>query len=306
MSLSAMLTIGPATFGSGPTTVPVMRDHTMSFGIEDVMEGDAGSPYNTFAGAMQVNPVGSFATLGLKAALDLFGVAPYGIANANPAYFYWQALENKGLRLSGSNHRRLAIHDGMVVPTRLTLTQDQPARLEYDVHVRWDGTNGPLTASGSVALPSEVDVDSLWTLGPVNIDGLAVTGVQSVTIDFGFEVLKERSDGDAYPTFIAVGRHTPKITIETLAPYNLATAPQVGDGGDSTTCIVYAQKLSRYGTRIAAATEEHISFTVNHWRAKPMTINASHVQGARNGIEIEVLKKSATALFVLDTTAAIA
>lgn len=306
MSLSAMLTVGPATFGAGPTTVPVIRDFGLNFGVEDVMEGDAGSPYNTFAGAMQVNPVVNFASLGLKAALDLFGVAPYSVANANPAYFYLQAMEQKGLRQSGSTHRRVVVHDAMIVPTRLTLTQDQPARIEFDCHVRWDGSNGPLSFGSGVALPAESDVDSLWTLGPVNVDGSAVTGVKSVSVDFGFQVLKERSDGDALPTFIAIGQHTPRITVETLAPYNVGTLGQNGDGGDSTTCVVYAQKMARYGTRVAAATEEHISLTVNHWRARPMSVNATHVQGASSGFEIEVLKKSATALIVLDTTAAIA
>ena len=177
--------------------------------------------------------------------------------------FYYAQMGQCAPRLSGTNHFRVSMSQGILVPTQIQASQSETATIGLDFHAVYDGTNDPMTFSASASLPSVAALSEAFTMGKVTRNGSQLSGVQSFTIDFGLKVDKHMADGDLYPTFAGVASADPVISGKGFTLTDLSTMTLGGTAQGSTDSVVYLQACSKNGGLVAAATASHISVTVD-------------------------------------------
>lgn len=91
---------------------------------------------------------------------------------------------------------------------------DDAASVQVKVAAYGNGSNDPIQVPAAAISAAAAQV-APWTLGPVKVNGTFLDGVQSVSIANNCEVIKHKSDGDAFPTLITIRRCRPVVTIET-------------------------------------------------------------------------------------------
>ena len=116
---------------------------------------------------------------------------------------------------SGSSHPALTGSTALVIPTLIEATQEgDAASAQFEIHwLSSDGfTKGCDDATGQ-ALGSQA-FGAEYTLGPAYINGTLLTGVQSVRINPGIEVLKTMNGaGQVWPAFASIKNIVPTMEI---------------------------------------------------------------------------------------------
>lgn len=170
-----------------------------------------------------------------------------------------------------------------------------------------DGITSPYGTPAQAAYALTPGTAESFVCGAAKIDSVVVKGVQSATIDFGLSLSKNWADGDPYPTWCGIAGRRPMITIQTLDATVLRT---LGIGGHSisSSATFYLRKIAKGSTRVADATEEHISFTAHGGLAVVRALTARHGQQIEPaGAEIVIMPHlvSPNPILTIDTAAAI-
>jgi len=296
-----------AGFKTNTTYIHGLQSLTASYGTREVTAGGDGTVYPTFAAIMSQSPRLTWSTVAVKTALDAIGVTGTAITSSATGVFYFRKIDgDTGLPATGSVHRTATLNMGMIVPSRLTMSQGSVATISYDVYVAYDGSHNPIIHGTSAALETDVNLSAAFTQGTFDLNGSILDGVQSVTIDFGINVQQLSSDGDVWPTKLHVASIAPNVRVQlTDSTANIATLSALGTGSASTDSVAYLQKLDDNGNRVAAATEEHISFTFEDWLAVADT-DAASTGGIYTSSFRLIPAKATNAIIVIDTTAAMA
>jgi len=285
----------------------VLIDQIESFnydaGLQKLMLRVDGSVDPTYIAIGNQSPRISLTTSKIATALGLCSIG--GLAMTAGTFFF-QQIASGGTRATGSSHTKLAATTGFVIPRRLSAQLNQPATIEYDVICLSNAGAAPITATKSQALAGTPDADECYVAGKVAINGTALSGVQSISIDFGITEIVMSGDGDVYPSFAAVMSRQPRITIEVPDTDLLADFGTEGDVQGATDSIVYLRKVSEGGTRVADETEEHISLTIDDGHVSVDSANASTDQPATASVMIDPVFDGTNDILVIDTTAAIA
>ncbi|MBE3131957.1 MAG: hypothetical protein IMZ55_00660 [Acidobacteria bacterium] len=201
------------------TLIEAISQQSLEAGTEYKGEPSSGETYPRFGAITAQNPKGGFSTFDLAAALGQIG--PTGVAISSllaGLMLYEQLIAEGGTRATGAVHRKNVLTKGVVVPKSLTCQHQGDAVLSYDIFAAHDGTNNPVVATGSITLPAIVTGNKRFTLGVVEIGGVTLTGVTSVTIDFGCTVKQEGSDSNIWPDNAYIETIKPSITIEGVDP----------------------------------------------------------------------------------------
>lgn len=174
----------------------------------------------------------------------------------------FQERSNGGIFASGSNHNALGGTDALCVPTSIEASQDeeQAARVNCDVHwISSDGTTKGCTGSTGNALASQSFNES-FSLGKVSVNGTALTGVQSIRINPGIEIIKSRGDGGIYPVIVSIRRVAPTMEITTN---DMSDVTLVSDWTAMSAAIAYLRKRDDSGDYEADddVGNPHLSFT---------------------------------------------
>jgi hypothetical protein len=212
-------------------------------------------------------PVGRFASLNLDVALDACGFAGLAIASAtNPGLVFYQVLlDALGQPSAGSVHRTTALRNGLLLPRSISCDHQGDARIGYECLANYDDTNAPLVYGESAALPSGYGDTTRFTLGPVAVNGVSITGKTSLEIDLGNSARTVGADSDVWDTSIEADSIMPRVMIRGLntalcAAAGIPLAGKVGAHADST---IYLRKRLQTGTGfVADLTAEHIAFTL--------------------------------------------
>lgn len=259
MSISKLYMLGPVVVAAGQINQIV--DYQPDAGTEVLKHYSDGQSDPNFAAVILQSPRLTFNTTALKRALDIAGYSPYAIA-AN-ADFWFQRIAQGGIRAGGTTSLRIRGTKGMLVPQQLMCSDKAFARLQMAMaYISTDGTTAPVTASDAQTLPTITATDQLFTIGPIMINGTEVEGIKDVTVDFGMDLVVEHGSGEAYPTFVGVRTRQPVITFRTTDPTLLASDGYFAAQG-ATDSTVYFRKVTKNGTRVANATEEHIKIAID-------------------------------------------
>lgn len=289
------------------STISGIQDFAVDHGYTDFQETTDGDVYPRLLGIMEANPMVTCQSLCVASVIDAIPLTGTALGSGTPApgVFYLQKAANKGTRTSGSNHVTGTINDGLAVLGQISAQTSQKAMATFVAHAIFDGTNDPIAYAGSQALAAGVAADEAFTVGPVSINGSTIGGVKSITIDPGLQIEKNRSDGDPFPTHVCIMTIRPSITIrvahEIMVAYGIDGVQQ-----GATDSIVYLRKLAQLGTRVADATAEHISFTIDDGLFTARTVRGSFPGTLEGEIRLTPNYDGSNAIIAIDTTAAIA
>jgi len=261
----------------------------------------------TYAAVQTQDPTVGFTTQALKAAIDACGISGLGIS-ATPLILYLQKLGDLGVRASGASHLKLTIARGLLVPRILQGRRGgAPATIEYALTVLWDGTSDPIVAEADQALAGTPGVDQAYTVGPVRINSasVALDNTQEITVDFGLQVSVGRKDGEVWPRDAAIISRRPTIRVTSLDAEILSTFGPSGAAQSDVDSEIWLQKIDRLGTRVPAATAEHIKIAVDDGLITPLPIGASQDGEAEGGLLITPVFDGAAQILAISTAAAI-
>lgn len=250
MSVSKAYTLHCATIGAN--FLDQMENQDYEAGIEQMLIQANGSIYPQFVAIGLQQPKLSFTTSNLYAALAQ-GLLGYnigaGLTNTTAA-FYWRQFQAQGGFLAGNVQMKMLMNSGCIFPRRLTANTGEKATLDMEVLPIFDGTHSPFVITNNVALPSgSPAVNHVHTAGPVIINGVAIHGVQNLSVDFGIKEMLLKSDGDAFNSFIGTPTVAPVIEFDT---YDLSILASLGAASTITsTTELFLVAIQKGGTRYA-------------------------------------------------------
>ncbi len=285
-----------------------ITDQSVDAGIAEMILGGAGEVYNRFVAVQGQAPCVGFTTTKIKTALDKCGAVglALGADPANVLEMYFQAVAEGGTREGAGSHLKLSINEGLLVPRSIEAPHGDRAVLTYEGIATWDGTHDPIVLLAGQSLPGTPAVDEVFTAGPVKINNAALTAIQNISIGFGISEMVVAGDGEVWPSFVAIQNIQPIVTITTLDVLALNTFGLEGSAQDEIhDSVIYLRKIAKGGTRVADATEQHISFIVDEGRITTRTVGGSHGVPLMAIVQITPTYDGSNAPLAIDTTAAI-
>ena len=219
----------------------------------------AGHTQPLFQGATQIENTVRFRTTQLATLLGECGLFGANLSAGN-VDLYYRKIENLGTRASGNVHTRYRMaSNAMMSWDGISVNQGQPADARVSLHPTYDGSNAPLICTGSVATAGTPTAAEYYGLGPVSINGSAITGVQGWSLALSPTVEKIRDNGAVWPTCVYVLGIAPQIEITTT---DVALWNTYGTTGTAVTSFTAA--LRRYRNYQAGGLVYYADNTSNH------------------------------------------
>lgn len=256
-------------FTTPDATFHSLDDAEITANIEVSKEKPAGHMAKTFGAVTKVEPQVRFTTKQLD---TLVGAIPaWGGTPAVVVYRKRSGIVGPASR-SGTVHNKQTIAASVCAWDTITLPKNGYGSANVTVYAVWNGSANPIVNTGSVALPTTLDITNHFAAGPVTIGATLIEGIQEVTIQSG---AKYKSEGDASTVFNTYGEiedTDAMITIRTLKPINWSTLGITGSG--VTSVVGFMKKFSNRASFVDAATEEHVKFSTTSAVAVPMNSQA--------------------------------
>jgi hypothetical protein len=235
-----------------------LTDCTPKSALELISNFCAGDVVPQFLGGHGAKPQVDFRSPQVKTILDLCGLFGYDTSAGNTDLHY-RAGTNLSTR--AATGLRIRLLRALLHWTQIEAQQNKEAEISCSIIPTFDGTNAPMTPAGAIAMPALAALpQQYYTLGPVVLNGTALPGVSSWSLDLGVKTLVEAADGESYPSWCGVESHSPVLTV---ACRGLAAWYDVGVGGLPVTSLAfYLRKklLDRAGCE-ANGSAVHIKFT---------------------------------------------
>lgn len=308
MNVHTLYAVQIQTVESVDALIDQISNFSLDLGIEDFLVGADGSVDPTFLAVGSQAPVIAFTTSALKTALDVAAIGGLKISSDvddDGVECWFQKATEGGVRAAGSNHIKMTVNEGMLIPKTLNAPHNEVATLEYDLVISYDGTNDPIVIAGSQALEGTASVGEIWTAGQVDINGSTLEGIQDITIDFGLEPWVVGADGTVWPTFVAIQNREPSITLTTTEVAALSTFGITGAPQGATDSLVYLRKVSEGATRVADNVAEHIKFGVDEGMIRVLNTDGAHNEMQLATVEIKPTFDGSNAIIALDTASVI-
>lgn len=251
----------------GSTVIPALTKRGIRFNSDIRNEPTSGEIYARFQALYAQNPDGDFLTRAIAIALGACALTGTALTSAAPFLAYSQKNTEGGGRTSGSNHRKVTINEGIIVPRKLTIEHQGDAVLEYHIMATYDGTNAPVVLAESEALLSVTDAER-FTIGAITLnDGSTAytfDHVRRFELDFGISAEAIGADSDIWPTSSRIGDINPSLRLTGFDNmwWGSSKVPLTGLNVVHTGTKIFLRKRSAGGTFVADATTEHIKFTV--------------------------------------------
>ncbi len=126
-----------------------------------------------------------------------------------------------------------------------------------------------------------------------------------MTFDFGIDIIKHGSSGLVFPLFTGIQTRRPRFTIGTNDITALLDIGLEGTAQTATDSVVYLRKITENGARVADATAEHISFTIDDGMIWVTSMGGSNNSPQAGEIIIQPTFDGTNPIVVTSTTATI-
>jgi len=210
--------------------------------------------------------------------LDLVSAAtPIGV---NTVQLFFRAFsDGDGY---GSGYISMSVSNGLLVPSQISGQSGQKATLSMEIHpTSSDGDSEPITTgtiTGTFTAVSEV-----YTVGDATV-GSALTGVQNVTLDWGYQIEKNTGEnGKVFPTQAYVDNQQASLQV-TTAQLSAASQNMINFGTAETTVSQTFRMLAEGGapTVTYTATLAKAFATIEQISNRPVTaqINAAGIESS--------------------------
>lgn len=279
----------------GGTTIESIVSSTTNGNVTMLKSHGSADVAPLFIGAGTENNEIRFSTNDLKSLLITEDVGVLGKVLDSASNQYWKLVPEAGRNArTDTTHTRCTINQGVVYWDTITLRNNDFATVDVVMVASYDGTNRPIVATGSVALPtSELSPAVFYGVGPIQINGTLVEKIQEVTISSGMTAEPKFADNIPWPWRINLRMVEPTVTIVTET---IAHLPSIGLSGGAlngtTGLALYGRKFvnntASGAQRVADATEEHLKITIPSGTYRVDTTSASGNDAAQTTIMCDV------------------
>lgn len=273
------------------TLICGIQDFALTPGLQAALMAGDGQVFNSFVAAQTVAPRITFSTTQIAAALTKTGIAGASIDSGNLLTMYLQKLLEGGTRAGTLSHLRMVVNEGLLIPRRLT-ADGNGSRLSFEAICTYDGSLAPVVLTADQTLAGSPVTAEGFVVGPVLINSATVKlpGVQSIDLDFGIQETVMSGDGLVYPTFVAIQKIEPVLTINCTEAIAINTYGLDGDAQGAVVTSFYLRKLSPGGTRVANETAQHVKFynTASKGMITVDNVGGSHGSELRSVIRIHL------------------
>lgn len=242
------------------TVLGGITQQNIATGIEVERMIKSGELYPRVVSLAAVKPTFGFTGKSINTYIDAFGVFGYNIATpaSGVKSFLTQCADGAG-RTAGSNHISYTFNAGIIAATSLSASGSSAATIDYTSVLTYDGSNAPVVPASGVALPTAPD-ETEFVIGDWTVESVAISGLESVSIDFGVQVEGIALDGDYYNTISRVVTISPTIrlsgvNVELLLAANI---PLTGKMATQANTTGYFRKRAPGVGYVADGTAEHI------------------------------------------------
>jgi hypothetical protein len=245
------------------TVISQLSDLGPGYELDDLSEFAAGQVGPQFVGSGKSMPQVSFSSTQLSsllAEIDTLGVCKSLAAGNTDVYYRKGASLGARVAAASSAHIRLRMaSNGLLAWQSIQCDQDRTAEIRARILPVWDGTNNPLVITGSTALAGASAVNSIYTLGPIKINGSFVGGLTTLSWENNLEYEEVGSDGEEFISYGGIRSVRPVITFRTKNAEVLSTFGAKGTAVTALSC--FFRKRQSAGINVADNTAEHISLT---------------------------------------------
>lgn len=271
--------------------------------LETMLASGSGVPFPTFVGNMRQMPEKRFETTQLVSVLGAAGMT-MGDWSGNATSLYYRRVTPFGTRdaLATASGQKLQASIAGLVVHRVSARQNGLATADCCLYLPYDGTNAPIAVTSSVAVSGTPSSSQQFTLGPVFINGSQINGISDVAIDFGQQLIQTASDGELYPTFLAVGQVQPVVTFRGV---DFSWASLGLNGSSISSLSVYLRAINSTG-RVANGTAAHIKFSATAGLAYIDEISGGGNDSSQTACRVAPVSSDGTSLpLVVNTASAI-
>jgi len=225
-----------------------------------------------------------------------------GAENAGAEIWYRRRL-SKNTFASGSNHVKLTVADGFLLPRNLSVENQGVASLALGLLARYDGTNQPVVAATGEALTDAVQTAAEWyTLGPTYLGDTLIEDVQGWSLNAGVVEHVRSGGGSAYPVYIGLADQSPSLAVRVLDVGLLAT---LGVLGAEQTVTLYLRKKQPFAAAYADNTENHIKIVIESAHCDIGEIRSNFGEDAEPGLVLTPRYDGTNAVVAVTTDCAI-
>lgn len=246
------------------TLIDQIQNYVASGGLDQILLGGDGNIFNSFVATATKRQGATFDTTGIAKALDVAAFTGKKITSGTVITMFFQKTAGGSTRSGATSHVKLIMNEGLLMPTGLTVTNDQPAILSFTAIATHDGANEPLAVTINQSLIGTPSIDQAFTVGPIKLNGTTITEIQSMDMDFGINAQILGGDGEGEVTYVYITRIQPRIRAVTLDVETVLNTFGFGAIAQSATpgeeSVAYLRKFDEGSSRVADGTAEHISF----------------------------------------------
>ena len=227
-------------------------------GIEETMIRGDGSPTVDEVVPERLSPEIRFGSTEIDALLDKISYAGWAIDPS--AILFCQKMTSTG-RSTGSDHIRMTVNQGVVVPDALAASQGAGghAVMRGRIIPSWDGTN-ELIVPAAASLSGSPSVGKVFTVGPCKLNDAWITQIQAINVAFNVGIDRHWSDGEGRPRELTLATLSPVISITTTNVSILTSLGLVGTYGGANTVVYFTRcKGSDTSMRYGDNDSEHVS-----------------------------------------------
>lgn len=213
-------------------------------------------------------------------------------------------------RAAGSVHTKWALATNARAAAMITgwsVDQDGDLNAVVDIALLGDATAmaHPLVQTDNNALPTLASQPTLYTLGPMSINGTVRPGLMSAGVDLGQSLDIRRTDGSRYPTSAGLLGGAPKMVGEHGDPVTLLGVLGLIGLHITSNLIQYFRRYDATSGVVSDTAGSALSVTMAAGYMIPTSIDAGQLSVARTGIEAHGTSVSGTHPLAISTGATV-
>jgi hypothetical protein len=270
-------TVYDAVLGALTLTQVMNSDYSLNGTPIDGTQSGAPDVSEYFGG--EADPQATFDTADVAGVLGGLTVTGGLHVSSGTITIPWAKRTSGGTFAGAGTNNRINGTNALIIPTGFRCNQgDAAAMASLMVYFRsTDGLTAPVTVSTDQNIASQT-FNAMFGLGAGSINGTAIPELVGVAINPGITVIPQRVNGGIYPSAFFISQRRPTIDfifedLDALSTY-------------SALFTVMTAAVARFRKRsgvsyVAAATEQHISFSFADGIVTTETVRASGVDNAQ-------------------------
>ncbi|MBI9016893.1 MAG: hypothetical protein JEZ07_06485 [Phycisphaerae bacterium] len=266
------------------TAIDAMTDQTLDGGAQIVRGIFDGGVAPTMTHISSVDPNVNCSSKSIGKFLAAIGADPcmgMAIGASDAVILFCAACADLGA-VETTGAMKATVNKGMVLPQDFSCSNDSPGSINISIIPLGDGTNSPITTAISQSLAGSPDADEQWYPGPVVLNNVLASGIESCSGQFGINFKGYKEAGQVQNTTGCIESAQPVLSFVSR-DVSLFHTYQSGVAISSATKL-YLRKAKAHGSRELDATAVHCQFTVNSGM-----IIARRVAGSPQLVNVDII-----------------